>query len=96
MVRLPIWAYNRTLGRFLSKSDAAESGEYEAAAQEDHEEEAVSDNSSEPGKDTPSTGSAGEDFELLEKSIDELGRAKTTGSQKQGGNKAGKRKNKKR
>lgn len=74
---------------------AAEGDDYEAVAQEDEEEEAVSDNSSEPGKNTPSTGSAGEDFELLEKSVDELGRAKTTGSQKQGGNKAGKRKNKK-
>ena len=49
---------------------------------------------SEPGKATPSTGSA-EDFELLEKSVDDLGEAKATGSQKQG-NKAGKRKNKKR
>lgn len=52
------------------------------------------DAESEPGKPTPSSGSA-EDFELLEKSVDELGQAKTSGSQRQGG-KAGKRKNKKR
>ncbi|KAM7205547.1 hypothetical protein V8F20_003131 [Naviculisporaceae sp. PSN 640] len=95
VVRLPIWAYRCTLGRFLSKPEA-EGDEYEAVDQEgEQEEEAISDNSSEPGKNTPSTGSAGEDFELLEKSVDELGQAKTTGSQKQGGNKAGKRKNKK-
>lgn len=44
---------------------------------------------SEPGKHTPSTGS---EFELLEKSVDELGRGKASGSQKQ---KATKRKTKK-
>ncbi|KAM7199277.1 hypothetical protein V8F33_004525 [Rhypophila sp. PSN 637] len=93
VVRLPLWAYRRTLGRFLSKG-ASEDGEYEDFAEDDQEED-VSDNSSEPGKNTPSSGSAGEDFELLEKSVDELGQAKTTGSQKPGGNKAGKRKNKK-
>jgi hypothetical protein len=54
------------------------------------------DDDSEPGKRTPSTDSA-EDFELLDKSVESLGRdtAKASGAaQKQG--KAGKRKNKKR
>ncbi len=56
--------------------------------------EIVDDEDSEPGKRTPSTDSA-EDFELLEKSVDDLGKAKSSGSsQKQG--KATKRKNKKR
>ena len=95
IVRLPAWAFNRTIGRFVSKS----SDEYTQVAQDEDEDEiagaATDDNSSEPGKDTPSTGSA-EDFELLEKSVDELGQAKTTSSQKQSAGKAGKRKNKKR
>jgi hypothetical protein len=92
-VRLPLWAYQLTLGRFLSKrtddlaeDDAEETTEVEAADNDDAD--------SEPGKPTPSSGSA-EDFELLEKSVDDLGQAKTSGSQKQGG-KASKRKNKKR
>ncbi|GAB1310752.1 hypothetical protein MFIFM68171_00962 [Madurella fahalii] len=92
VVRLPLWAYQLTLGRFISKrtEDAAEDEGNEAETE-------MLDNDdvdSEPGKLTPSTGSA-EDFELLEKSIDELGQAKASGNQKQGG-KASKRKNKKR
>lgn len=51
------------------------------------------DSASEPGKRTPSTDSA-EDFELVEKSVDSLGQAKSSG--KSSGNKPGKRKNKKR
>lgn len=91
-MRLPLWAYRLTLGRLISKrtEDAAEDEGEEAEAE-------ILDNDdadSEPGKLTPSTGSA-EDFELLEKSIDELGQAKASGNQKQGG-KASKRKNKKR
>jgi hypothetical protein len=92
-VRLPLWAFQLTLGRFLPKGVAkVEEEEYEEKTQPLVADE---DDSTEPGKATPSTGSA-EDFELLEKSIDDLsGEAKATGSQKQG-NKAGKRKNKKR
>lgn len=52
------------------------------------------DDDSESGKPTPSSGSA-EDFELLEKSVDELGQAKASGNSQKGG-KATKRKNKKR
>jgi hypothetical protein len=90
-VRLPLWAFQTTLGRFLPQGVAK-------VEEEEHEDEAEplvgDDEDSEPGKATPSTGSA-EDFELLEKSVDDLGEAKATGSQKQG-NKAGRRKNKKR
>ncbi|SPQ18532.1 ea0a7662-49f3-4356-8e4e-97fd10a4f0af [Thermothielavioides terrestris] len=93
VVRLPMWVYRLTVGRLFSKRT-------EAGTEEEGEEATeveVLDNDdaeSEPGKPTPSSGSA-EDFELLEKSVDEQGLAKTSGSQKQGG-KAGKRKNKKR
>ena len=89
-MRLPLWAYELTLGRLISKRTENVSEEDEDAELLDHDDE-----DSESGKLTPSTGSA-EDFELLEKSIDELGQAKASGnSQKQGG-KASKRKTKKR
>ena len=79
-----------TVGRFLPKR-AEESDDYDEVEQEDA---ANYDDDSEPGKATPTTDSA-EDFELLEKSVDDLGQAKASGSQ-QPGNKAGKRKTKKR
>ncbi len=91
-MRLPLWAFNLTLGRLLPKRAGDTPAEYEEEGEEllgDEEED------SEPGKATPSTDSAEDGFELLEKSVDELGQAKASGSQKQGG-KAGKRKNKKR
>ncbi|EGZ78025.1 hypothetical protein NEUTE2DRAFT_154546 [Neurospora tetrasperma FGSC 2509] len=98
IVRLPLFVYNLTIGRLFSKKrsnadgEGFAEGEYEeVAGGSDH------DDDSEPGKATPSTTDSADDFELLEKSIDELGQGKSTGSQKQqGGNKAGKRKNKKR
>ncbi|KAL2167797.1 hypothetical protein VTG60DRAFT_809 [Thermothelomyces hinnuleus] len=89
VVRLPLWIYRLTLGRVFSKrtEDGGEGGD------EVTEVEVVDDDAdSEPGKATPSSGSA-EDFELLEKSVDELGQAKSSGTQKPGG-KASKRKNK--
>lgn len=91
VVRLPLWAYRLTIGRLIPKrtEDVAEDdAKVEAEVLDDD------DVDSEPGKPTPSSGSA-EDFELLEKSVDELGQAKASGNQKQGG-KASKRKNKKR
>ncbi|KAK5658887.1 hypothetical protein OQA88_1701 [Cercophora sp. LCS_1] len=91
VVRLPLWAFQLTVGRFLPGRATKEE------ADEEEEEEQLLDeeeHDSEPGKATPSTDSA-EDFELLEKSVDDLGQVKATGSQRQG-NKAGKRKNKKR
>jgi hypothetical protein len=81
-----------TIGRLTPKraEDAAEGDDQEAEAEVLDEDDA----DSEPGKLTPS--SSAEDFEILEKSVDELGQAKASGnSQKQGG-KASKRKNKKR
>ncbi|KAK4444266.1 hypothetical protein QBC34DRAFT_442636 [Podospora aff. communis PSN243] len=90
VVRLPLWVFGLTLGRFLPKGVA----KVEEENDEEAEPLAGEEEDSEPGKATPSTGSA-EDFELLEKSVDDLGEAKATGSQKQD-NKAGKRKNKKR
>jgi len=95
-VRLPLWAYQLTVGRVFPKRAEDEVDEYDG--EEATEVEAVVDNDdadSEPGKPTPSSGSA-EDFEMLEKSVDELGQAKTSGSQKQGGKAASKRKTKKR
>lgn len=44
-------------------------------------------------QDTPSSDSVGEDFELLDKSVDSLGKAKSSGVEKSG--KSNKRKNKK-
>jgi hypothetical protein len=93
VIRLPIWVYQLTVGRVLSKRNQDDSSEDEFDDEQPVEDE---EEDSEPGKRTPSTDSA-EDFELLDKSIESLGKdtAKASGaSQKQG--KAGKRKNKKR
>ncbi|KAJ4297427.1 hypothetical protein N0V88_004350 [Collariella sp. IMI 366227] len=91
VIRLPIWAFQLTLGRLLPKRAQEFAEDF---ADEDVDALDNDDADSEPGKPTPSSGSA-EDFELLEKSVDDLGQAKTSGSQKQGG-KPTKRKNKKR
>ncbi|KAK3309723.1 uncharacterized protein B0T15DRAFT_516288 [Chaetomium strumarium] len=93
VVRLPLWAYRLTVGRLLPKR-AEGAGEDEGEEITEGEVLDNDDTGSEPGKPTPSSGSA-EDFEILEKSVDELGQAKTSGTQKQGG-KASKRKNKRR
>jgi hypothetical protein len=93
VVRLPIWLYQLTVGRVLSKRAKDDSSDEEFDDEQPVEDE---EDDSEPGKRTPSTDSA-EDFELLDKSVESLGKdtAKASGaSQKQG--KAGKRKNKKR
>jgi hypothetical protein len=92
-VRLPLWAYQLTLGRLFPKR-AEDDAEYNDEDTTEGEALDNDDADSEPGKATPSSGSA-EDFELLEKSVDELGMAKTSGTQKQAG-KASKRKTKKR
>ena len=63
-------------GRFLAKKTGG--GENEGD-DEVEVEEVVDDEDSEPGKATPSTDS-NEDFELLEKSTDSLGQARTTGA----------------
>lgn len=94
-MRLPLWVYHLAVGRFLSKrnGDTGDDEEYDVNEITELEHNENDDADSEPGKATPSSGSA-EDFELLEKSVDELGQAKTSGTQKQGGGKASKRKNK--
>lgn len=85
VIRLPIWVFNRTVGRVLGNK-ASDAG--------DDNLEVDSDN--EPVHHTPSgsTDSAAEDFELLEKSTDSLGKAKSSGAQAAA--KANKRRNKKR
>ena len=92
---MPIWLYGLTVGRALSKKDQDEDLDEDEAAEHDYKEVNAADtDDSEPGRRTPSTGSADDGFELLDKSVEDLGKA--TGSQaqqKQG--KSGKRKGKK-
>lgn len=100
LVRMPIWAFAITVGRVFSKkqdSDDESDFENDDADISDFKEVNAADTDSEPGKHTPSTGSVDDDFELLDKSVEDLGAAKASGSQaqqKQG--KSNKRKNKKR
>ncbi|KAJ4144789.1 hypothetical protein LMH87_003659 [Akanthomyces muscarius] len=83
VVQVPLFLFNASVGRlFGSKADD------EAEA-----DEAADDDSDAP-QNTPSTDSAGEDFEVISKSTESLSKAKTSGAQQ--GGKAGKRKNKKR
>ena len=94
--RLPIWAYNVTLGRVLgTKSEPAEVIEHEAA--EDVAELLVEndeDDSDAPAQRTPSTDSA-EDYEMVDtsNSVEDLAK-KATGSQSQASK--AKKRNKKR
>jgi hypothetical protein len=81
VVRVPAWAFNTTIGRFLPKPAAKQEVEFDI------------DDDSDDAQHTPGTDSAGEDFELLEKSTDSLSKAKATGAQQAG--KANKRKGKK-
>lgn len=85
MCRLPIWAYNVTLGRvFGAKGEPAEVLEHEVA--EDVAELLVEndeDDSEGPPQRTPSTDSA-EDYEMVDtsNSVEDLAK-KATGSQSQ-------------
>ncbi|KAJ4140844.1 hypothetical protein NW768_000047 [Fusarium equiseti] len=79
--RAPIFLFNITAGRFLSKKSSDD--EFEVYADED-------DSDPQP---TPSTDSAGEEFELVDKSTDSLSKAKASGASQ---GKANKRKGKKR
>lgn len=79
VVRLPLYVFNLTLGRFIAKKDA----EVESDVSEVEEE-------TDAAQRTPSDS----DFELLDKSTDSLGKAKSSGMEKSG--KSSKRKNKKR
>lgn len=84
LFRLPGYMYARTVGRVL--------GQQASGSEEDSAEEfADDDDNSETGAQrTPSTDSA-DDFELLEKSVDSLPKAKTTSSQARSSSKAKKR-----
>lgn len=79
VVRAPIWAFNLTVGRLLPAKQL--------------EDEMVDDEDSDAAQNTPSTDSAGEDFEMVDKSTDSLAKAKTSGAQQ---GKANKRKGRKR
>lgn len=88
MVKLPLWAYRSTVGRFVGSPATATTKDDEDLDQVDE------DSSSSPGQRTPSADSA-EDFELLDKSVEDLSKSKTSGSQAQS-NKSKKRVTKKR
>ncbi|KAH7027476.1 uncharacterized protein B0I36DRAFT_327167 [Microdochium trichocladiopsis] len=88
LVKLPVWAFKSTIGRFLGSPTT------DAAGADDELDEVVDeDSSSTPGQRTPSADST-EDFELLDKSVEDLSKSKTSGSQAQSG-KSKKRNNKK-
>lgn len=81
VVRVPAWIFNATAGRFLPQKS------------EEDDFEVLDEDDSDAAQPTPSTDSAGEDFEILDKSTDSLSKAKTSGASQ---GKASKRKNKKR
>lgn len=91
---MPIWLYGQTVGRVLNKNRTDEDAD-------DFENEellaAETDSSGAGGKHTPaSSGSGDEDYELLDKSVEDVSAAaaKTTGSQPQQSGKNNKRKGK--
>jgi hypothetical protein len=98
VVRLPIWLYGLTAGRVLEKLGKNKSGADEDAddVAEAGAEGVVDDDDSEPAQPTPSSDSAADDFEFLDKSVESVAKAKSTGAQGGGGGKANKRKGKKR
>jgi len=87
LVRLPVWAFKSTVGKFLGSKTSG------TADDEELDEAANEDSSSSPGQRTPSADST-EDFELLDKSVEDLNKSKVSGSQAQSGN-SKKRTNKK-
>lgn len=76
-----MWLFNQGPGRFTS-----------GKATETESDDGADD--SDAPQPTPSTDSAGEDFEMLDKSTDSLSKAKATGVQQ--GAKANKRRGRKR
>lgn len=91
---MPIWLYSLTVGRVLNKNKTDDEDS------DDLEDEellaAETDSSGAEGKHTPaSSGSGDDDFELLDKSVENVAAAaKTTGSQPQQSGKNNKRKGK--
>jgi hypothetical protein len=72
VVRVPVWIFQLTVGRYVDFSPA------------ETEEVAAEEDSDVPQHTPPSSESAGEDFEILDKSTDSLSKVKTSGAQ-QGG-----------
>lgn len=64
VVRVPAWIFQLTIGRYLSGSASGETAEGE-------------EDSDVPQHTPPSSESAGEDFELLDKSTDSLSKVKS-------------------
>lgn len=86
VARMPIWMVRSTIGRFFGSS--------QSGADID-ETITIDDADSDEAQKTPSTDSAGEDFEILDKSTDSLNKAAiATGAQS--GGRPNKRKGKKR
>lgn len=82
---MPIWLFSLTVGRVLGKKNDDDDSDLE----DDEVIAAETDSSSGAGgKHTPSTGSMDDDFELLDKSLEDVSAittAKATGSQPQPG-----------
>ncbi|KAI1751995.1 hypothetical protein F4782DRAFT_165363 [Xylaria castorea] len=91
LYKLPGWAYALTVGRALGQSPSSPA----AGSDVDDEDADSADSEEVPAARTPSTDST-EDFELLEKSLDELQQPKTTGSQAAAQSGKAKKRNKKR
>ena len=72
--RTPLFLYDQTIGRVVPRK----------ATNEEELDIVVDEDDSDEPQRTPSTDSAGEDFEILDKSVDSLGKAKSTGTQKAG------------
>ncbi|KAI0533345.1 hypothetical protein GGR58DRAFT_516998 [Xylaria digitata] len=88
LYKLPGWIYALTVGKVIGQPAPST-----VDSESDVVDDLVDDDSEEAAQRTPSTDSA-DDFELLEKSVEDLPKPKTTGSQAQGGK--AKKRNKKR
>ncbi|KOS18873.1 putative J domain-containing protein [Escovopsis weberi] len=89
VVRVPVWLFRSSVGRFLPNNEAAEgetAGEQEVGQIEAEGEDAA--------QAIASSDSAGDDFEMVDQNAETVGRAKASGAQQ--GGKASKRKTKKR
>ncbi|KAH9897474.1 hypothetical protein F4778DRAFT_743707 [Xylariomycetidae sp. FL2044] len=93
LFKLPGLVYAKTIGRIIGKPKGADNLD-EQVDEDEAPVEGVDEDDSDAPQRTPSTDSA-DDFELLEKSEEELPKPKATGNQAQGSGKAKKR-NKKR
>ncbi|TQV99851.1 hypothetical protein V2A60_005281 [Cordyceps javanica] len=85
VVQVPLFLFKASIGRVFGSKAGAET-----------EAEETADDESDVAQNTPSTDSAGEDFEVISKSTESLSKAKTSGAQQGSGGKSSKRKSKKR